>query len=148
MLIFFFIIVFIVIAYLWKTGRICWKKSDQEGIIFMSYITTLKVSLSLSLSPSFFSYPFKQFMHILKQTIVDYYQYTCIVLLRISLSNIQYQKADAKRTKGLRIESGGGSNIKDPLLTKAIFTHMETSPLRLKGLKFLTYTQHSWPLSS
>ena len=32
--------------------------------------------------------------------------------------------------------------------TREFFTHMETSPLPVKDCKFLTYAQHSWPLSS
>ena len=32
--------------------------------------------------------------------------------------------------------------------TREFFTHMETSLLRVKGCKFLTYARHSWQLSS
>ena len=33
-------------------------------------------------------------------------------------------------------------------LTREFFTHMETSPLPMKGCKILTYARHSWLLSS
>ena len=32
--------------------------------------------------------------------------------------------------------------------TREFFTHMETSPLSVKGCKILTYARHSWPLST
>ena len=32
--------------------------------------------------------------------------------------------------------------------TREFFTHLETSPLPVKGFKFFTYARHSWPLSS
>ena len=31
--------------------------------------------------------------------------------------------------------------------TGEFFTHMEMSPLPVKGFKFFTFTQHPWPLS-
>ena len=33
-------------------------------------------------------------------------------------------------------------------LTREFFTHLETSPLPMKGCKFLTNARHSWPLSN